>query len=260
MGEQTTDVKDAVSSYLIADLPKHERPRERLLKRGSQSLSDTELLGIILRNGRPGKSTLDLARDLLTLFSGSLVELSAASPDELSQVKGIGPAKAAELKATFALAARLAEHIEPEKQHVSSPESAADYFREIFRGKRQEELRCLYLDSKNRVIREQLVTRGLVDRSQAHAREVFRPAIQCSAARVLLAHNHPSGDPTPSKCDLEATRTIVESGKIIGIDVVDHVILGAKSEFRERDYLSLREAGLGPFAPKPKTSSSPAPA
>ncbi len=249
-------VADVCRPYLIADLPKHERPRERLLKRGSESLSDIELLGIVLRNGRPGQSTLDLARELLHRFDGSLVQLAAASPAELSQVKGIGPAKAAELKATFALAARLAESIEPERREISSPDTAADYFREIFRGKPQEELRCLYLDNRNRIIREELITVGLVDRSQAHPREVFRPAIQCNATRILLAHNHPSGDPTPSRADLDVTTKLVNTGNVVGIDVVDHVVVGARTEGRAQDWLSLRLAKLGPFAPGKKGQPS----
>ena len=230
--------EDAGRSYLIAHLPKHERPRERLLSRGSESLSEVELLAIILRSGPPGYSTLDLARDLLRHFDGSLAALARATPAELAKVKGVGPAKAAELKATFALAARLAEHIQPERRRVSSPEEAAGYFRNIFRGKMQEEIHCLLLDTKNYVIRDELITIGLLDRSQAHAREVFRPAIQHSAAKVLLAHNHPSGDPAASEDDIQLTKRLAEVGEIVGIDVLDHIIIGDKI------YLSLKREGL----------------
>ena len=127
---------------------------------------------------------------------------------------------------------------------VNSPALAADYWRESFRGKPQEELHCLLLDTRSRVIREVLITIGLVDRSQAHAREVFRAAIQHNAAKVLIAHNHPSGDPTPSANDRKMTDELVQAGKVVGLEVVDHIVLGARTTDREKDYVSLREAGL----------------
>ena len=237
---------ESEAGYLIAELPLRERPRERLMKYGSESLSDTELLGIVLRSGRRGRSTLLVARDLMRQFGGSLVRLARATPEELQAVKGIGPAKAAELKATFALAARLAEHVEPARPLIGSPEQAADYLRETLRGKEQEELHGLFLDSKNVLIRSEVVTVGLLDRSQAHPREVFHRAIQCSAARIVLVHNHPSGDPTPSQADIRATMKLVRAGEVIGISVVDHVVLGSRSETRPRDFFSFREGNLMP--------------
>jgi DNA repair protein RadC len=230
--------------YLISELPEHERPRERLLEKGAEALSEVELIAIILRTGPRGKSTLDLARDLLYHFNSNLTNLAAASPAALSQIKGIGKAKAAELKATFALASRLAANILKENKKISTPEDAVKYFREIFRGKNQEELRVLLLNTKNIVLREELVTIGLLDRSQAHAREVFRSAIQYSAAKIILAHNHPSGDPQPSEHDIECTKNLVTSGNIIGIEIVDHIIFGMRCQEHSKDFFSFREHHL----------------
>ncbi len=227
--------------YLIAQLPEHERPRERLLQKGAEALSDIELIAIVLRTGPRGKSTLDLARDLILHFNSNLTSLAAASPAMLSQIKGIGKAKAAELKATFALASRLATHIQKETKKINSPDDAVNYLRELFRGKNQEELRVVLLTTKNTIIRNELVTVGLLDRSQAHAREVFRSAVQSSAAKIILAHNHPSGDPNPSEHDLECTKNLVAAGNIIGIEIIDHIILGTRCEERNKDYYSFKE-------------------
>ena len=230
--------------YLISELPLHERPRERLLAKGADALSDIELLAIILRTGPKGKSTLDLARQLLQQFDGSLSEMASASPAELSRLKGIGRTKAAELKATFALASRLALDIITENQKVSTPNDAATYFRERFRGKRQEELRILLLNTKNIVIRDELVTVGLLDSSQVHAREVFRSAIHYSASKLILVHNHPSGDPAPSDKDVLCTQELIAAGKIVGIEVVDHIIMGTRTKDRNKDFFSFREGDL----------------
>ena len=231
-------------SYLISALPLHERPRERLLAKGSDALSDVELLAIILRTGAQGKSTLDLAKQLLHRFDGNLSELAAASPAELSEIKGIGRAKAAELKATFALASRLASEFIAENKKIDSPTDAATYLRELFRGKKQEELRIVLLNTKNVVIRDELITIGLLDRSQAHAREVFRAAIQYSASKLILAHNHPSGDPAPSKKDISCTNELIAAGKIVGIEILDHIIVGTKTNRRNKDFFSFQENEL----------------
>lgn len=230
-------------SYLIADLPLHERPRERLLARGAQSLSDAELLGIVLRNGTAGRSALDLARDLLAKFHHDLGELSGANAGQLAEVRGIGPAKAAELQAVFALAQRLARHVQAERLRFNAPEPAVEYLRGLFRGKKQEELHSLLLDTKNALIRDEEITRGLLDRSQSHPREVFRPALHYSAAKILLAHNHPSGDPTPSPQDRETTRRLVAAGELLGIAVVDHIVVGQRQPDGSPDYYSFKEHG-----------------
>jgi DNA repair protein RadC len=236
--------KEGVNQHLIADLPTRERPRERLLSHGAAALSDTELLAIILRSGPRGQSTLDLAREILRQFDGSLRRLANADPVEFTQVKGIGKAKSAELCATFALASRMAQHLDPVRPRINGAEDAFRYLRGLYQGVHQEELRCVLLNSKNHVIKHTLVTKGLLDRSHIHARELFRSAIQHNAAKIVLAHNHPSGDPTPSSQDISSTREMVAAGKIIGIDIIDHIILGDPSADSPSAYYSLRDNGF----------------
>jgi DNA repair protein RadC len=231
-------------AYLIAEMPDHERPRERLARAGADALSDTELLAILLRTGRSGRSVLDVARDLLIAFGGSLDRIAHAAVAELSAVPGIGPAKALEVHAAFALAKRLSARHRPDRARLESPAQVADIMREELRGKTQEEFHVLLLDTKHVLIKDVRATVGLLDRSQVHAREVFRGAIQESCSRVILVHNHPSGDPTPSAQDVACTRNLVSAGKIIGIDVLDHVVIGLPTESRPRDFISMREEGL----------------
>lgn len=236
--------EEPAKAILIGDMPEHERPRERLWRLGAESLKDEELLAIILRIGPAGMSAIDLARQLLHRYQNNLGTLAKASPTELTELPGIGPAKAAELKATFALALRMAKQRLPERAKLDSPERAAEYLREIFRDKTQEEMHVILLDTKNRFIRQQRITQGLLDRSAVHAREVFRPAIQYSAAKLLLAHNHPSGDPTPSPQDISCTKTLVAAGKVVGIEIIDHLVIGLRTDNSSLDYYSFREHDL----------------
>ncbi len=231
----------ASRGIMIGEMAEQDRPRERLWRLGAESLKDEELLAIIMRVGHGGTSVLELAQRLLHRYQNNLGMLAAASPADLAKIKGIGKAKAAELKATFALATRLAESSLPERARLENPQRAAAYLREIMRDKNQEELHAILLDTKNRFIRDELITKGLVDRSHSHAREVFRAAIQYNAAKMLLAHNHPSGDPTPSAADTMCTKSLVEAGKLIGIEVIDHLIIGAKMDNQDHDYYSFRE-------------------
>jgi DNA repair protein RadC len=230
--------------FLIADLASHDRPRERLQALGPEALRTAELIAILLRTGRTGRSALDVAQDVMTQFDNDLGRLAAASVAELAAVKGIGPAKATELRAAFHLATRLAAHVTPERPHLGSPEQAADYLRAVFRGKQQEELHALLMDNKNRLVKDVLVTIGLLDRSQAHPREVFRAAIQHAAAKLILAHNHPSGDPSPSQPDIQITETLVAAGRLVGIEVVDHIVVGQRADGRAKDTYSFREHDL----------------
>jgi DNA repair protein RadC len=230
--------------YLIADLPEHERPRERLLSRGDDALGDAELLAILLRTGTRSRSAVDLARDLLARFEGRLAPLASASVAELASVRGVGQAKALQVKAAFALAKRFQQAPGQERLRVQSPGDVADLLRERCRGKTQEEFYVLQLDSRNFMLRHDCVTIGLADRTQVHAREVFRQAIREGCSRLILAHNHPSGDPTPSPQDVECTRNLVQAGKVIGIDVLDHIVLGNCTATRLRDFLSFRESNL----------------
>lgn len=241
---QSTDAPPKLKSYLIAEMPDHERPRERLLHHGPDALSDTELMAILLRTGGLGRSVLDVARELLISFEGKLARVASAAPSELQRIPGIGQAKAVELAAAFALARRLSSGIGAAHPRLESPGDVADLLREHFRGKQQEEFHVLLVDTKHTLIRDEQVTVGLLDRSQVHAREVFRRAIRESCSRIILSHNHPSGDPTPSAQDISCTKNLVSAGKIVGIEVLDHVIVGSRTDRRPRDFLSLREEGL----------------
>ena len=231
-------------TYLIADLPEHERPRERLLQQGVEALSDAELLAILLRTGTRDRSAVDLARDVLAAADGCLARLAAASVTDLARVRGIGQAKAIEIQAAFALARRLRDTLAAERFRIQNPADVGELLREQLRGKPQEEFHVLLLDTRNYVLRDECITVGLVDRSQIHAREVFRTAIRENSSRVVLAHNHPSGDPTPSPQDIECTRSLVSAGKVFGIDVLDHVVLGTRTPSRPRDFVSFRESNL----------------
>lgn len=230
--------------YLIAEMPDQERPRERLEAAGAHSLSDTELLAILLRTGRAGRSVIDVARDVLTTFGGDLSRIAMASLTELQQIRGIGRAKAIEIRAAFTLAHRLSTREKHQRPKLESPAAVADLMREHFRPKKQEEFHALLLDTKHSLLRDECITVGLVDRSQVHAREVFRNAIRESCSRIILTHNHPSGDPTPSAQDISCTKNLVSAGKIVGIQILDHVIIGARTAERPRDYLSMREENL----------------
>lgn len=234
----------AGGACLIAELPGHERPRERLLASGPEALSDTELLAILLRTGTRGRSALELARELLLNFGGGLNSLAAAGVGELRGLRGIGAAKAVEVVAAFTLARRLAAQPGRRRPRIEGPADVAALLREKLRLKAQEEFHVLLLDAKHHVLRDECVTVGLADRSQVHAREVFRPAIRESCTAVILAHNHPSGDPTPSPQDLECTKSLTAAGRVIGISVLDHVIIGRAGLAGDREFVSFREANL----------------
>ena len=229
---------------MIAEMPEIERPRERLLNHGAAALGTRELLAILLRTGTRERSALDLASQLLARYGGDLTRLAAAPVSELRALHGIGVAKAIEIRAAFDLGRRLHQAYGSERLRLQGPSDVADLLRDELRGKEKEEFHVFLLDTKNGLLRRELVTVGLLDRSHIHAREVFREAIREGCARLLLAHNHPSGDPTPSAQDIECTRSLVSAGKIVGIDVVDHVVLGTRTLTRPCDWLSFREANL----------------
>ncbi len=223
----------------IKGWPEDERPRERLLKFGADELSTAHLMAIILKTGGRGKSALDLARELLMQFR-SVKEIEAASLAEFSLIKGIGSAKVAQLKAAFELGRRLmASEAEgdPKKPSFKSSRDVYDHYRPRFYGLKKERFLCVMLDTKNRVFKESVVSEGTLTSSLVHPREVFRGAIKEAAASVLFLHNHPSGDPSPSRDDIAITERLVETGKVVGIEVLDHIIIS------DNDYLSLFEKG-----------------
>jgi DNA repair protein RadC len=224
----------------IKDWPEDERPRERLLHLGEGTLSDVQLLAIVLRTGdqASGVTAVGLARKLLASFDNSLEAMSLATVAELRQAPGIGMAKACEIKAAFELGRRLqARRGGPLKQFRSS-QDVANYYMPLLADKKREQFQVILLDRKNRVMRDVMVSQGSLTASVVHPREVFNPAIRDSAAAVIFVHNHPSGDPQPSREDRTLTARLAEAGRVLGIQVLDHIIVGRDT------YMSFADEGL----------------
>jgi len=230
------------SGYLIRDMPAHDRPRERLAQHGADKLSDAELVAILLRVGSKGVSVVEIAQQLLKQF-GTLGALARASIDELRQVKGVGRDKAIALKAAFTLAQRMARELHGEAPALDTPERIADLLRETVRDTTVEQIQVVLLNTRKRLIRVDKLSQGTQDTLLVHPREVFRNAILANASAIVLAHNHPSGDPSPSEADIKVTRDLIRAGQLLRIEVLDHVILGRATQERPRDYVSLRELG-----------------
>lgn len=229
-----------MSNNAIKDWPEDERPREKLLKRGAAALSDAELLALVLRTGdaAAGKSAIDLGRELLERFDSNLRELAQAELNELQQIKGLGLAKAASIKAAFTLGSRFQTRRLETLERFTAPAQVFEFFHHELRDNRKELFLTLLLDGKNRITRKVQVSEGSLNQSIVHPREVFAPAVRESAAAVIFIHNHPSGDPAPSREDREITRRLKEAGEILGIKVLDHIIIGDGS------YYSFVESGL----------------
>lgn len=221
----------------MKDMPSELRPRERLLKEGARSLTDAELLAILLRTGTSRNTALDLAAVILANFNG-LRGLVQASVEELSAVKGVGPAKAAQIKAALELGKRLAADSGEERAVIKTPADAAGLVMEEMRHLDREHFRALLLNAKNQVIGQEVISIGTLNSSAVHPRELFKSAIKRSAAALILVHNHPSGDPSPSREDVEVTRRLVEVGRLIGIEVLDHLVIG------DNKFSSLKAKGL----------------
>ncbi|MEW6457128.1 MAG: DNA repair protein RadC [Acidobacteriota bacterium] len=219
----------------IKDLPPEERPRERIEKYGASTLSDSELLAIILRTGTKESSALDLAKEILSENKG-LKGLIKLSFEELSKLKGIGKAKTAQILASFEIAKRILR--KPEKEiSYKNPVEIADYLIPRYFSEKKENFGMLILDTKNRIKKEKIIFTGDISTSMAHPREIFKEAISNLASSIIIFHNHPSGDPHPSRYDIEITKKVYESGKIIGIELLDHIIIG------DGKYYSFKEEG-----------------
>ncbi len=223
--------------YLLRDVPLEDRPRERMMSYGEESLSHAELLAILLRTGTKDESAIHLAARILQQV-GSIRQLVDMSIEELTTIRGIGTAKAIQIKAGIELGRRIARTGREEARIVRSPKDAADLLMEQLRYLQKEHFVCLFLNTKNHIISQETLSMGSLNASIVHPREVFRAAIKCSSASVICAHNHPSGDPTPSPEDIALTRRLVEAGQLIGIEVLDHLVIG------DTKFVSLKEQGL----------------
>lgn len=217
----------------IKDLPKFSRPREKLFEKGPEALKDHELLAILLRTGYQGKSAIEVAQRILRIKP--LEQLIRLSSQELAKIKGVGKSRAATIAATFALADRI---FKLDQQIVIKTAEDAVKATNILKNKKKEYLVVIYLNARNHLIKTHTVSIGTLTANLVHPREVFAPAFKNHAAQIVLMHNHPSGDSNPSQEDLNITRCIFEAGKLLGIDVVDHIIV------TRTGYTSLKEDGL----------------
>ena len=227
----------------LKDQPASERPRERLREKGPDSLSPAELVAILLRSGLKGANVVEIGKQLVQRY-GSLDALARASWKELAKEAGIGPDKAVTLVAAFSLARRLVEETRADSPVLDTPEAVANLMREENRLRNAEVFQVVLLNTRRRLAGKPVkIADGTLDTILVHPREVFRPAIEANAAAVVLVHNHPSGDPTPSEADIKVTRDLIRAGQLLKIEVLDHVILGRATQERPKDYVSLRELG-----------------
>ena len=226
----------------LKDQPASERPRERLEAHGADALSHAELIAILLRTGLKGTNAVEIGKQLMAKY-GSLQALAQASLEDLQTIKGIGRDKAVTLAAGFALARKMAAELRQEALLLDTPEAIANLLRERNRLKEVETFQIVLLNTRRRLIDVKDISNGTLDTILVHPREVFKHAISANAAAVVLVHNHPSGDPTPSEADIKVTRDLIRAGQLLKIEVLDHVILGRATKERQRDYVSLRELG-----------------
>ncbi len=223
--------------YSIQQLPEEERPRERLVRAGAESLSSAELIAIILGSGSKTKPVLQLAHEIVHRFGG-LRELAEATLSELLEIKGVGWAKAIQLKAAFNLGMRASKQVIHPKYCIEHPVHAYHLLKDELEHEKRELFVAIFQDTKGCVICHEVISIGSLSQTLVHPREVFYPAIRHKAASLIVAHNHPSGDPTPSPQDLELTKTLVEASRVMNIPLNDHVIIG------QQRYISLRQQGF----------------
>ncbi len=224
--------------YRIADLHESDRPRERLTNLGAQALTNAELIAILLRVGVVGESAVDVGQRLLRKFGG-IGGLHRASVKELMEQHAVGEAKAAQIKAAIELGRRLTLESPAERPSINSPADAAALVQYEMSALEQEHLRVILLDRRNRVLEIVEVYKGSVNSSQVRVGELFKDAIRANASAIIVVHNHPSGDPTPSPDDVAVTRAIMQAGKLLDVEVLDHMVIG------QGKWVSLKERGLG---------------
>lgn len=234
--QRESDIDLSEMQMKLRDFPQDEKPRERLLALGAESLSNHELLAILLRTGTKKESVLQLSNRLLQSFDG-LRLLKEASVEELSSISGIGRAKAVHIMAALELGRRVHKLVYEDRYVIRTPEDGAKYLMEDLRFLNQEHFVVMFLNTKNQIIHKQTIFIGSLNASIVHPREVFKEAVKRSAASLICAHNHPSGDPSPSREDIEVTKRLCDCGKMIGIEVLDHLIIG------DQKYVSLKEKG-----------------
>ncbi|SFQ48141.1 DNA replication and repair protein RadC [Psychrobacillus psychrotolerans] len=223
-------------SLMIRDVHVSDRPRERLVRQGASSLSNQELIAILLRTGTKQESVLHLANRVLNYFE-QIQELKNASIEEITAVKGIGQAKAVQLLAAVELGKRLSQQKTDDKFTIRSPKDAATYLMADMTSLNQEHFVALFLNVKNQILHKQTIFIGSLNASIVHPREIFREAVKRSAASIICAHNHPSGNPAPSTEDIDVTKRLFEAGQLMGIELLDHVIIG------DHQFISLKEKG-----------------
>jgi DNA repair protein RadC len=226
----------------IKDQPASERPRERLAEHGADALSNAELIAILLRTGLKGTNAVDVARQLVNQYR-TLQGLARASLADLQKIKGIGRDKAVTLAAAFALARKMARELQSESPVLDNPENVVQLLRDENLVKKVETLQVLLLNTRYRLIRVENISDGTRDTLLVDPGAIFKKAIEAGASAVVLVHNHPSGDPTPSDQDIKTTRDLIRAGKLLKIEVLDHVIIGRPTASRPKDYASLRELG-----------------
>lgn len=232
---QPTGGSVSAKSYPISRWPSEERPRERLLERGADGLSDAQLVAIVLRTGRKRQSAVELATRILSEF-GDLRGVAQASTTELCRIDGIGPAKAAQLKAAQELGRRVASAPLRVGTPIESSAAVFEHFGPLLKGLKQERFVGLYLDGKHRIVSERTISEGSLTASLVHPREAFAPAVRASAAAVIFLHNHPSGDEAPSREDRELTSRLAACGRLLGIPMLDHIVIGADRYFSFADH------------------------
>ncbi len=222
----------------MRQLPTEERPREKLLRAGKESLSTTEILAILLRSGTKDRSALELASELMTVSSEGIGFLAECRPEELAGIRGIGIAKACEILAAVELGKRIASRPAAKRIRISSAHDIAEIFMERMRYYKKEHFVSLMLNAKGEIIEEAKISVGDLCSSTTHPREVFVDAVRRSAGSVVFLHNHPSGDPEPSETDIKTTLRLMEAGEILGIPVLDHIVIG------DGNYVSMKARGM----------------